>query len=259
MTHHSTRLPLSVPAPPPPVPSEQTPNATVSSTPMWDANHTPPDTPAWNPSSRMPLPIRSSTPLSSLRPAPSVGVTQPGCDHPLFKRPPCQCYIFSPYIDLCPDSSGVPVDWLAMECLHGKSVLVRLLSPVQHEQKGRRKKTMILYEGTLGNTLGTPVTGDPPVIEVKPCIPGVKPISIPLDNLMPQGPHRVDDSEGPLRAFVIAGDSELLGQEVIVSYNDGKMCHVYVPNAHPNRVRNAELASECSHIPTSCLVVCNPS
>jgi hypothetical protein len=41
---------------------------------------------------------------------------------------------------------------------------------------------MVMPESTLAHTLGRPISGDPPVIEIKPKIPGVESISVPLDH-----------------------------------------------------------------------------
>ena len=251
---HSTRLPLSVPVPPPaslPSTSGQTPNPPVSSTPMWDSDHIPSGTPAWNPSSRDPPPVRSPTPPANTIPAHSAGVMQPDCERPLFQRPSGKCFIVLILLlasILCSDSAVVPVDWLALESLREKSVLVRLTSSLQHQHKGRRKKAMVLHAGTLGHTLSKSITGDPPSINVELCIPGFKPISILLHNLIPEQPQAV--TGGPLRAFVIAGDSEYLGQEVMVLHNDGDVC--CVQRSHP------DTSDIQFNISPGCLVACAP-
>jgi hypothetical protein len=74
----------------------------------------------------------------------------------------------------------------------------------------------------LGRTFGTPISGDPPMIDVRPSIPGVKSISVPICDLTPEPPW----GEHEHCAFVVAG--ELQGQKVVVSKKTGEVWDVQV-------------------------------
>ena len=70
---------------------------------------------------------------------------------------------------------------------------------------------MLIPAGTIACTLGMHVSGDPPIIEVKPMIPGATSMSIPLRGLHAVRPHSVNE-----RAFIISG--LLQGNEAIAEH-----------------------------------------
>jgi hypothetical protein len=104
------------------------------------------------------------------------------------------------------DIIGVAENFLAMEALHGKSVKVRIsgFSP-----RSGNEVAMKIPDGCMAFTLGKPVSGEPPEIEVRPMIPGSETICVPLHNLAPVHPGGTKE-----KAVVIAG--EHTGKEVIV-------------------------------------------
>src|ERR1700677_1260588 len=170
------------------------PNPAVSSTPMWDRNHTYSDMPAWNPSSQTPLPVQSPTPPASETPSPS-GTS-------------------SWHFDNCAthqDPSGLPTEWLVMTHLHGKSIKVHLSESYQLEKSNSCRKPTLIPASTIACTLGTHVSGNPPVIEVKLMISGAASMSIPLWGLHTVHPYGVNE-----RVFIISGP--LQGNKAIVEH-----------------------------------------
>jgi hypothetical protein len=101
--------------------------------------------------------------------------------------------------------TGLPERWLAMEGLHGKSIKVRILG------SNRKMSTWEngIYEYKIACTLGSPVIGDPPAINVKLMSTPPKVLLVPLRFLVPVHPIAVKEC-----AVVIAGDN--LGKEVVV-------------------------------------------
>jgi hypothetical protein len=99
---------------------------------------------------------------------------------------------------------GVQKSWLAADSFHGKSIKVRFSKNVDRSVGQNR-----VAKGVMAYTLGMPVSGDPPVIEVKPMIPGSAVMSVPLPILEPVHPSSVKES-----AVIISG--EHFGKEVCV-------------------------------------------
>ena len=87
-----------------------------------------------------------------------------------------------------------------MTHLHGKSIKVRLSESYQLKKSNSHRKPTLIPAGTIACTLGTHVSGDPPIIEVKPMIPGATSMSIPLWGLHAVHPRCVNE-----RAFIISG------------------------------------------------------
>jgi hypothetical protein len=104
------------------------------------------------------------------------------------------------------DILGVAEDFLAMEALHGKPVKVRILG---FRPRSDNVGAMEIPDGCMALTVGKPVSGEPPEIEVRPMIPGRENIFVPLRNLAPVHPGGTKEN-----AVVIGG--EHLGKEVIV-------------------------------------------
>src|ERR1700677_4541093 len=167
---------------------------------MWDANQPRSDMPAWDPSSQTPIPVPKSPPSlahgSTQVPTSAKEETLPPPGNP-------SQYSIVPFADI-----PLPADWLAMECFHGKSIKVCLMETRQIQVDGCKRIKFISMR-TMAYTMGTPVSGDPPMIEVKPMIPGASSMSTPLRCLVLVTPRSVNE-----RAFIIAG--ELRGTEVIV-------------------------------------------
>jgi hypothetical protein len=86
-----------------------------------------------------------------------------------------------------------------MPSLHGKSIKLRI-SGFNRNLGGWRKG---ISEGTVARTLGIPVSGDPPEIEIKPMIPGADIVLIPLRYLEPVHPWGAQE-----KAVCIAGDHQ---------------------------------------------------
>src|ERR1700677_4662671 len=150
--------------------------------------------PAWNPSSRTPLPVQPPTPPASETPSPS-GTSSWHSDN---------CAMHQ-------DPSGLLTDCLAITHLHGKSIKVRLSESYQLEKSNSRRKPTLIPAGTIVCTLGTHVSSDPPIIEVKPMISGAASMSIPLWGLHAVHPHGVNEC-----AFIISGPVQ--GNETIVEH-----------------------------------------
>jgi hypothetical protein len=121
-----------------------------------------------------------------------------------------------------------------MEFLRGKSLAVRFLVDQQPKQGNRRRKPIILPADTIARTLGTPISGNPPVIDVKPGRPGFTSISVLLCDLKPDLPRLG-------RGFVIAG--ELQGKEIIVLNYTHQVWRVQVAS-DPERVVH-EVTPDC--------------
>jgi hypothetical protein len=109
-----------------------------------------------------------------------------------------------------------------MDYLHGKSIKVRFSEPMRDIRIGR----MEILRGTMACTLGQPVSGDPPAIEVKPMVPGADPISVPLRVLEPVHPSGIKE-----QAVIIAGEN--LGEEVVV-VGTGQSLWKLAPYDHPS-------------------------
>src|ERR1700677_797550 len=122
--------------------------------------------PAWNPSSRTPLPVQPPTPPASKTPSPS-GTSSWHSDNCVTHQ----------------DPSSLLTDWLAMTHLHGKSIKVRLSESYQLEKSNSHRKPTLIPAGTIACTLSMPVSSAPPIIEVKPMIPGADSMLIPLWSL----------------------------------------------------------------------------
>jgi hypothetical protein len=71
----------------------------------------------------------------------------------------------------------------------------------------------------MAYTLGVPVSGDPPEIEVKPMIPGSAVMSVPISVLEPIHPYGIKDS-----AVIIAGDH--FGKDICVVDNRHILWHL---------------------------------
>jgi hypothetical protein len=99
-----------------------------------------------------------------------------------------------------------------MPALCGKCVKVRVIG-FKGDGGGAKKGVL---DGCLAHTTGKPISGEPPEIEVKPMVAGMKPVSIPIHFLELVQPYGVKDS-----AIIIAG--EHLGEEVVVKNTSGSL------------------------------------
>jgi hypothetical protein len=115
---------------------------------------------------------------------------------------------------------GVQKNWLAADSFHGKSIKVHFSKNVD-KNVGRNRVGV----GVMAYTLGVPVSGDPPVIEVKPMIPGAAAMSVPLHCLEPVHPSGVKES-----AVIIAG--EHFGKDVYVA-ETGQILWRLAPSDNP--------------------------
>lgn len=126
-----------------------------------------------------------------------------------------------------------------MKELHGKSIKVRIVGS-NIKSGGQGKK---VPKGTVAYTLGRPVSGDPPMLEIKPMIAGVSTTSVLLRLLEPVHPFGVKE-----KAIVIAGDNT--GREVVVLKSGesswslaatGLSENIYAPREHLVVCSNAKI------------------
>jgi hypothetical protein len=118
-----------------------------------------------------------------------------------------------------------------MESLQGKLVPVRLLS----DQQVKRRRKFTIYAGSLARTLGTPISGDPPVIDIKPVWPAITAFSVPICELIPEPPWE------DLHATIIAG--ALRGSEVTILNKTSDVWGVRVDHGDVVHVKPAFLVA----------------